>query len=424
MIGKRTRNLVALLASGGAVMIAASPALTQNSPPPPVRYTIDAGTMSGMAAMGAGAANGGSGGGLGAAMAMMGGGGNQPAHELTLRIGSPRQADGPPKADHFMPQGAGLGASVPLNTPGPVGREEPAERLPNDMQTPSGRLLLYWGCGETAGPGQPVVIDFSKLARGQIPQGLMAPALNLPEEWSIRQGNSTTYGWWANGHDGKSLPANASLLGQHRIAGNYSPEINFNLAQDFMPALRTTTRDLPGGAVALSWAALNEATGYYAWVMAMSDSGGGQPRDIVWWSSSATQQFGGPMAEWIAPAGVRRLIDARTVMAPTQTECTIPAEVKRGGEMMIANLYAYGPEVNFAYPPRPENPRTAWRPEWTARVRYRSHTMFMPGMEGMMGGFGGGQQAETGQAAQPEQPRKPRCRGLGGIAARAAGLCE
>lgn len=421
MIEMRKRTIVALLATGGGVAIAASPALTQSAPPP-VRYTIDAGTLSGMTAMGAG----GGGGGLGAAMAMMGGGGSGPAHELTLRIGSSRPANGTPKADHFMPQGAGLGASVPLNTPGPVGREEPAEQLPNEMQTPSGRLLLYWGCGETAGPGQPVVIDFSKLARGQMPAGLFAPSLNLPDDWSIRQGNSTTYGWWNNGHDGKSLPANASLLGGHRIAGNYSPEISFDLKQDFMGALRTTSRDLPSGAVAVSWNALAEATGYYAWVMATSDSGGGQPRDIVWWTSSATQQFGGPMADWIAPAGVRRLIEARTVMAPTQTECTIPAEVKRGGEMMMANLYAYGPEVNFAYPPRPENTRTPWNPDWIARVRYRSHTMFMPGMEGMMGGFGGGEEAENGQAAQPqpEQPRKPRCRGLGGIAARAAGLCE
>ena len=25
-------------------------------------------------------------------------------------------------------------------------------------------LLLYWGCGAKAGPGQPVVIDFAKVA--------------------------------------------------------------------------------------------------------------------------------------------------------------------------------------------------------------------------------------------------------------------
>ena len=99
---------------------------------------------------------------------------------------------------------------------------------------PQGRLLLFWGCGEHAGPGQPVVIDFSKLARGQIPPGLYASSVDLPEAWSINSGNSTTFGEWPNTRDSKTVPANSSLLGAHRIAGNYSPEINFTLNDDFM----------------------------------------------------------------------------------------------------------------------------------------------------------------------------------------------
>ena len=134
---------------------------------------MDATTLSGMAAMGAG-------GGTRAALSMLRGGRRgQVAHELCC--GSARAAgDGRPKADHFMPQGAGLGTSVPLVTPRQVAASAGRRPDPPQAQMPSGRLLLFWGCGEHAPPGQPVVIDFSKMARGQVPPGLFAQGVTCP----------------------------------------------------------------------------------------------------------------------------------------------------------------------------------------------------------------------------------------------------
>jgi hypothetical protein len=417
-MSSRKLKLVALAA--GAAAIVAVPALSQQSGTGQTiaRYTIDAGTISGMAAMAAGGQ-----GGVGAAMAMMRGGGNQVAHELQLRLGSTRSA-GEPAADHFMPDGARLGRSVPLVTPR-TAPAEPRQEVPGmpQGQMPQGRLLLFWGCGERAGPGQPVIIDFSKVARGEIPPGLYASGIDLPEAWSIYQSNSTTFGEWPNARDSKTVPANSSLLGQHRIAGNYSPEIAFTLADDFMPALRASSRDMASGAVGLSWNSVTKATGYYAWAIGANPDERGRTRDMVWWTSSSTQQFGGPMSDWISPAGVARLVQAGTVMPPSQTSCTIPAEVKQaaGGPVMMTNLYAYGPEANFSWPERPANAPRGWQPDWIARVRFRASTMLMAGMPGM-GGFEDGS-SETSEA--PPQNALPRCRGgLRGVAERAAGLCQ
>src|SRR6187551_1954503 len=279
-------HLAAISVATTAVALAAVPAISQQGATGTTvaRYTIDAGTTSGMMAMGAN-------GGASAAMAMLRGGGNQVAHELVLRLGSTQSASAP-AADHFMPAGARLGASVPLVTPPRAGPAEPGTPGMPQGQMPQGRLLLFWGCGEHAGPGQPVVIDFSKLARGEIPPGLYASGVDLPEAWSIYSGNSTTFGEWPNQRESKTVPANASLLGAHRIAGNYSPEISFTLADDFMPALQATGSDMASGAVTLNWNALPKATGYYAWGIA-SGAGDGQSRDMVWWSSASTQQFGG-----------------------------------------------------------------------------------------------------------------------------------
>jgi len=412
----RTGSKVAFAALAGGVLV--SPALTQQQTTPPIaRYTIDAGTTSGLMAMA-------SGGGVGAALGMLrGGGGDQVSHELLLRLGSSRSATGDPKADHFMPAGARLGASVPLVSPRPTtpGRREGERTDQRNPQLPEGRLLLFWGCGEKAAPGQPVVIDFSKMARGEIPPGLLAQSLNLPDDWSVSTGNSRTFGDWPNSQDTKTVAANSSLLGAHRISGNYSPEINFTLADDFMPALQATGRALPSGALGLNWGALPKATGYYAW--AVGAGGGNNSRDMVWWTSSSTQQFGGPMSDWISPSTAAQLVRAGTVMAPSQTSCAISAEaLAAGGQAMMTQLFAYGPQADFVYPPRPSNPRVAWNPEWIARVRFRSNTMIMPGMEGM------GQQntREVRQAEQqPPASGKPKCRsGLRGVAERAAGLCE
>ena len=411
------RRLIATISLAACtVALVAGPAISQGGSAPVARYTMDAGTTSGMGAM--------SGGGAAAAMSILrGGGSNQVSHELMLRLGSSRAATGGPNADHFMPQVAQLGVSVPLLTPervtAPAG---PPGQMPQG-QMPQGRLLLFWGCGEHAPPNQPVVIDFSKLARGQIPPGLYASPLNLPEDWTINQSNSTTYGEWPNQRDAKTVPANASLLGAHRVASTYAPEINFTLNDDFMPALQARGSDMASGATTLTWNALPKATGYYAWGMATGMEGG-QSRDMVWWSSASTQQFAGALQDWLSPAAVARLVTAGTVMPPSQTTCTVPAEVKAaGGPILMTFLTGYGPQADFAYPPRPANTRTPWRPEWIARVRFKSSTTLMAGMPG----FGDQGQGQTQQGQQqPSQPAGlPRCRGgLRGIAERAAGLCQ
>ncbi|NIJ19719.1 hypothetical protein FHS95_001388 [Sphingomonas naasensis] len=385
----RTRLLAAgtMLAAlvGGSAVIAQS-----GDAAPEARYVMDAGTIAGMMGQG-------------------------DQHELTLRLGSRLAPTGAPRADHFMPAGAKLGASVPLETP----TRETGE-LPDNFQRPKGRLLLYWGCGAKAGPGQPVVIDFTKLAKGAMPPGLFST--RVPADPGPTLANSRTYGHWPNGQKSKSISGQSSLIGQHRIAGSYSPEIAFGLDQDFMAGLRTRSSANADGSLGLSWQGLGNATGYHAWMMGGKDMGqnGG---DMVWWSSSATQEFGGGLWSWLAPATVTRLIGQKVVMPPSQTSCTVPAEVKQAaGGMLMGFLYAYGPEANFAFPERPRDPKIAWKPKWTARVRYRSMATFMPGMPSMsdiMSGRGG---EEAGEQQPQEAPKKCKPKGLGGMLKKAAGV--
>lgn len=394
-----TRKTVAVTALAAGAALVAIPLLAQQGPAsgPVARYDMRAGTLSGMGAMGSG---------MGGAMGMMlGGGGNRAQKELHLRIGSSRTAErGAPKAEHFMPAGMKLGKSVQLVTPR-------AEREPDEFggQRPKGRLLIYWGCGERAPRGQPVVIDFAKLAAGQVPPGLWTAT--IIRDWGPTAANSRTFARWP-AEDGKFAKPDSMLPGAHRVAGNYSPEMAFTLSKDFMQPLNVNPVANATGSTLLRWGAIPDATGYLAWMFGGKRGPGDEMGDMVMWSSSASRQFGGGLSDWLTPGQVAGLVRDRTVLAPSVTTCTIPAEVKLAApDFRMGMLTAFGPMEDFAYPPRPADPRAAWHLEWTARIRHRSMTswMDMPGMGGMMGA--------QGREEQPQQPQNcaPRRGGLGGL---------
>jgi len=404
----RTFTRLAVLAGGtGAVIAGFGVAQTAA---PVARYEMRAGTSSGLMG-GMGAMRGG---GMGAAMSMAFGGGNKnaPQHELWLELGSSRiPAGGPPKADHFMPAGAKLGLSVPLKTPTKAADGPPEAPEKRDFKRPKGRILIFWGCGEHAPAGQPVVIDFSRIAAGQVPPGLWTSA--VPMERRVSPMSSRTYGSWPN-DDGKAIKTDSSLIGAHKVAGNYSPEMNFNLTRDFMGALRTSTFPQPSGATLLRWNPLPDATGYHVSLFGGKPGPGGEMGDMVWWSSSSTREFGGGLSDWLSPATVAKLVTSKTVLAPATSTCMVPAEVKAAApQFQMVTLYAYGPEESFVYPQRPANPKSPWKPEWIADIRHRSMTGFLMGMPGM--DEAAASRRNEGQESKQQCQPKPKKRGLGGL---------
>ncbi|MDZ3832181.1 MAG: hypothetical protein U0S50_10225 [Sphingopyxis sp.] len=389
-----------------AAALAAVPGAAQKSSGPTERYEMDVATASGFAAMAAG------GRGMGSALGMMFGGGpdGKVAYSLDMRLGSIQAPNSPPvRADHFFEPQAKLGKSVPLLGPEP-GKWQPREEgneMPQNVERPKGRLLLFWGCGAKAGPGQPVVIDFAKIAAGQMPPNLFTTT--VPRVREVTTANSKSYAGWPNSKSSKQPPAGSSLLGAHRIAGNVGPDISFTLAQDYMPALNASTAAQADGSVMVRWNQLAPATGYVAWAFGGMDRGGAGG-DMVWWTSSNAREFGGGLWDWLPPATVAKLVTQKVVMPPAQTSCQIPAEVKKAsGDLMLGNLNAFGPEASFAYPPKPAG-NAPWAIDWTAKIRFRSHTMLMIGAD--FGGMGG---SGTGGATPAEPAKKKKCKGPLGI---------
>src|SRR5689334_6011325 len=253
--------------------------------------------------------------------------------------------------------------------------------MPQGMEQPKGRMLIYWGCGENVRSGQPVIVDFARVSQGQTPPNMVSRRVSAPSGPSPSR--AKTYGDWPNQRDSKAVPGGASLVGDHQIKGNYTPDIQFALGsgQDFMDRVELATAGRGAGAVNVSWNAVGNATGYFAMAM------GGDGNDVVMWSSSELQEMGGALMNYVPPSEVARLVREKIVLAPSVTDCTVPGEVvKRAGGSPFLNFIAYGPEANFAQPPRPADPKQAWEPLWAVKVRFKSTASTLLGDAGEGGG--------------------------------------
>lgn len=235
--------------------------------------------------------------------------------------------------------------------------------------------------------------------------------------------NSRTFGRWP-AEDGKYAKPESSLIGAHRVAGNYSPEIAFTLAKDFMQPLRSTTTAQASGSILLGWQSIPDVTGYLAFLSGGKQGPNGQMGDMVMWTSSATRQFGGALTDWLTPAQVAGLVRDRTVMAPSTTSCVIPAEVRRDTpDFRFGVLTAFGPMEEFSYPPRPADLRQPWNLQWTARIRHRSTTSWMEAQGMTMGGDMTAQDRPPAGNQQDQSRCRPRRGGvIGGVLGGALGL--
>ena len=397
-------NKFGVFAAGAsaAVLVGAAPAKQQpaKAPPPIASYWMDVATQSGM---GAGMTAGGRPS-MGQIMSMMNGGGGQAMHMLDLRLASKDKPAAAPQADHLIPPGLQMGTSLPLLTPARVETPREHPEMPTQFERPKGRMLIYWGCGEHVSPGQPTVIDFSKVAAGQVPPGMAAMASMA----HVQTGPTSApgFGRWPNERDGRQVPAGGSLLGAHKVQANYAPPIAFSLGagQDFMPSLGLREAGAsPSGASRLQWQPAAAATGY-----ALSMFGANENGDMIMWSSAKSAQM--PAMDYLAPSEVKRLVASGSVLPPSANECVLPAEVAVAVPMGMVMMIGYGPEADFA-----DDPKT---PKWTTKVRYKTTASLMRGMPNMGGGYAGRDDDGDAppQAQQPQQqPKKRRGIGIGDL---------
>ena len=303
-----------------------------------------------------------------------------PRRDLLLQLESPRVPGETPKADHEIPPGQHMGTSLPLVTPVVEKSERVTPRrgdVPEKFEKPKARMLIYWGCGEKIGAGQPKVIDtstmkpadFGKAFAGRTPTHQTPP---MPHAgW--------TYGEWPNKDNRTEIPAESSLVGKHLVTGNYTPDISFALdkKRDFMaPVEFSPLQKSAAGALTVEWKAIPTAIGYFATAIGHNQDTG----ESIFWSASQVPDLGMSLQDYLTPGDVNRFIKEKVVLDPSITTCIIPPIFKEG-QMGMLQFIAYGEELNLVQPPKPKDPKKRWDIDWSAKVRLKS-TAMLPLMAG------------------------------------------
>jgi hypothetical protein len=278
-----------------------------------------------------------------------------------------------------IPAGMKMGDKLPLVPPIRATAMRSEEReLPQNMERPKGRILIYWGCSETVRAGQPRIIDLAgdMTKFGNAFSGRYAP------DRSVR--TTERHAVYPNDKNTVNLSKDSSLTGEHQLVGDGIPatmRFTLNQAQDIMPAIALQSSGNPAGSVKLNWQSLNQARAYF--ISAFASNG----NDMVLWSSSETADAGMGLMDYLPNATIDNWLRDRVLLQPTTTSCAVPQGIfaaKDGGRDSsgaMAQMVAFGGDSYIVHPPRPTDVKTPWNQEWAVRIRLKSQAMASLGGE-------------------------------------------
>jgi hypothetical protein len=313
-----------------------------------------------------------------------------------------------------IPAGMKMGAALPLVPPVKTESVRGEEReLPQNMERPKGRILIYWGCSETVRSGQPRIIDLGgdMTKFGSAFSGRYAP------DRSVRVNNQ--YAVYPNDKNTVNLSKDSSIVGEHQIVGEGIPaNMRFTLtqSQDVMPAIDLQPSGNPAGSIKLNWQSLGQAKAYF--ISAFASNG----NDMVLWSSSQSADAGMDLMDYLPNNTIESWLSDRVLLQPTTTSCAVPQGIfaaKDGGRDggAMAQMVAFGGESYIVHPPRPADAKIPWNQEWAVRIRLKSHAMASLSGEVNAGdtrrrapantNAKNTNPANTGQPAQTETPPDP-----------------
>lgn len=421
------RKLIAIALASGLVTL---PAASQQGKTPPTNLYIDVSThnMAGMPDLG------GMMGGLGGFMARRMGGADtsKPSYPTTHGIGGMsgqyldialHNALKPGvEAQDLIPGGLNLGKAltlIPIEPASPGKGETPSGKIP-DVEV---RISEYWGCGATVRPGQPKVATF-KVKGGTINAKGAASAMDFQATGSLSKGLFAPdrdidlkpgYVYWPNRTHGKQVPSGARLAGDHKIVGDAIPaSMQFQVQQnaDFMSKLALRSQGEPTDAINLSWPTVERARAYFITGMHM-DIASQNAYSMVVWSSADVAGAGSDLHAFLTGSFIDKWLKQKVLLPSTATSCMIPKGIfagTSGGQGSMPGMLmmtAYGPESWITYPPKPVNPKEAWNPEWSVRLRAKSTATAILGLD-----LGNLQQMDGNDPQQQQPQKKPSVKGL------------
>ena len=285
-----------------------------------------------------------------------------------------RKAPGLKEAVLKVPAGSLLAPQLNLFSP-QEGPSAPVTESDDDaapvpvFKKPKGKILLYWGCGSEVRKGQPRVLDMASANAADFSRVFQSRS-------ATTRGSRSTPGHpvWPNKNDSRMIADNASLQGEHELSGEGIPDgFKFTLdgLHDLMPAISLKQRE-EAQYMVFNWAAMPQARAWFMASMSMKNQD-----EMVLWSSSELPDTGFGLLDYQPNTAIEGWLKEKVLLPAASNECKVPKEAL--GQAAMLRLMAYGDELNLVYPPRPKDPKVAWNPQWSVKVRLKSMLTTMPG---------------------------------------------
>ena len=203
-------------------------------------------------------------------------------------------------------------------------------------------ILIYWGCGEVAGKGQPRVINVDAVDDEQLTQ-LLAPSPNPTD-------SPGRLGVVSEAHRGVAyysarIPEQAEVRGSHELrAGPTRTRFTVGEQGDFLPPVAITrVRGPDQGGTTIRWERTPGALAYFANMYVQRSNG---PIAVIWTSSRVPEA--GYLLSQGHPGGdeLTRLLEKGVLMHADTQECTIPSAVmQHASHAMAIQVHTFGPET-------------------------------------------------------------------------------
>ncbi|MGC2063308.1 MAG: hypothetical protein WA610_10025 [Thermodesulfovibrionales bacterium] len=329
-----------------------------------------------------------------------------PKKSLRLELLSPRSLPAAPEAGHDIPPGQKMGRQLPLEIPAREKAPHEYEEKSGKIEKPKMRMLIYWGCGEAVGKGQPKVLDTANMSMADFGKAMSGLSGRMPSaQYPPRPRAGWIFAEWPNRMNSAQVPKESSLLGEHLVHGNYTPDIKFQVGEnnDFMaPVAFTSVSGALTDSIQFSWRKIPAAIGYFAQAVGHNE----KTEETIFWTSSAVPDIGFGLLDYLSPGDVRRFIKDRVVMTPETTNCAVPKGIFSEAKGAMLQFIGYGDELNLAYPPKPKDPKAEWNPVWTMKLRNKSTGFTTLGAEDGNTSGRAARQKKTRQEDQGEDREK------------------
>jgi hypothetical protein len=213
------------------------------------------------------------------------------------------------------------------------------------FERPLSRILLYWGCGENPGKGQPQVIETAGFDDDQLARHLAQMVRSsMPGRHSAEKRGPDE----AIAYHSAPLPKGAEMQGLHELhAGLKRTQFRVGGNGDFLEPITVSDAYLSDrGSATVRWQPVPGASAYFVNLYVHPSK---SPVAVIW-TSSRIPEMGFVLSEH-HPGGaeVSRLRDEGVLMQADNRECTIPSAVTQYRDYAIAiQVHAFGTETVIA----------------------------------------------------------------------------